>query len=139
MAIILEVLFYLCFVGLTFDHLVTGFVAVYFIARAKSSFKHLYGIDIPKNEFVTMLLKPWGTLGFFAGLVGVLVLLELETYKHFLLLLIILLLMRFSYRVKYVWQGMKVLKLSPQRNWLHVSIIVLCIIVFAWKYLSMVT
>lgn len=128
-------LFYLCFIGLMLDYLLTGLVSLFFPQRARHWFEYVYGIRL--SEETRLLLKPWGILGLFTAAAGILVLTDLAQYHAFLLLFAALLLARLVLRVVLARAVHERFKLSERRNIRQLSILLLCFLSILTKYLSL--
>ncbi|MCA9835604.1 MAG: hypothetical protein KC422_01755 [Trueperaceae bacterium] len=128
-------LFYLCFVGLILDHLITGFISLFFPEQARRWFEHFYSIRL--TDAMMLLFKPWGLLGLFAAASGIVMLFGLERYKYFLLLFAALVLGRLILRFVLAREVHERFKLSLRRNMRQVSILLLCMLTFIGKYLSL--
>lgn len=137
MYLFINIAFYIAFIGLALDHLITGLVATFFTSTAKRWFHGLYGLALPNNGYIDLLLKPWGSLGAFTGLVGLVVLSDIGRYKLFLLLFVGLLALRLVYRLRFAEQGVSELGLSAGRNRAHSLLIFICAALFVWKYTAL--
>ncbi len=125
--IIIKFLFALNLVLLAADHLFTGALGMFFPGRAVKTYSKLFGAEIPETKEYLIILKPWGALGIFAGLVGLLPVLDPKKYIWILGALVILLLMRLVYRLKFQKEATLSLKLARKRNLSHVGLILLCV------------
>lgn len=111
---------------LSLDHLVTGFMGVFYPKRAVALYQRLFGVHIELSEAITLLLKPWGALGIFAACATIYPIIDPERYIGVLVALLILLLIRIYIRMHNRSSGSAHLGLSKQRNHFHVGLIVLC-------------
>lgn len=123
---ILELLFSLNLILLSADHLFTGALAMFFPKRAVKTYAKLFGAEIPETKEYLVILKPWGALGIFAGLVGLLPVFDPKKYIFILGALVVLLMMRLIYRLKFQKDATSSLKLSPKRNLFHICLILAC-------------
>src|SRR5439155_22546493 len=57
---------------LALDHLVTGLAGVLFPDRAAGLYSRLFGASLSAGSPATAVLRPWGALAVFAGVVGIL-------------------------------------------------------------------
>src|SRR3989344_537716 len=97
----LETIFAVNLLLLASDHLYTGFLALFFPQKAVRIYRKLFGAELPETKEYLIILRPWGALGIFAGLAGLLPILDPQKYKLILLCLAILLLTRIIYRLKF--------------------------------------
>lgn len=123
---LLKIVFDLNLILLALDHLVTGSYGLFFPIKAIRMYKHLYGAEIPETREYFIILKPWGALGIFAGLVGLLPVLDPQKYFLILIALVILLVMRLIYRLALQKETEKHLKLSKKSNLRSIGLIVTC-------------
>lgn len=114
---------------LSLDHLITGGMALFFPKLAIKAYAKIFGAQLPETKEYTVILKPWGALGVFAGLIGILPILNPERYVGILYCFITLLCMRLYYRLKFQSDTQNFLSLSKKRNGKHVFLIVLCVLV----------
>ena len=123
---LLKLIFSLNLVLLSLDHLITGSFAIFFPNKAIKSLAVIYGTQIPPTQEYFVIMKPWGALGIFAGLVGLLPVYDSKRYIGVLMALVVLLMIRLVYRLKVKKDTEKFLKLSVNRNLHHVGLIVVC-------------
>lgn len=124
----IQFIFALNLILLSADHLFTGTLAMCFPRRAIRIYIKLFGAKIPDTQEYLVILKPWGALGIFAGLIGLFPVFNPEKYILILWPLAILLLMRLVYRLKFQKEAAVSLKLSRNRNLFHVGLISVCLI-----------
>ncbi|MFZ2150232.1 MAG: hypothetical protein WAV15_03695 [Minisyncoccia bacterium] len=122
----IEFIFILNLMLLAADHLFTGTLALFFPKIGIRIYKKLFGADIPETREYLVILKPCGSLGIFAGLVGLLPIFDPKRYIFILMALATLLLTRLTYRLKFQKEATLSLKLSPKRNLFHVGLILVC-------------
>ena len=125
--IIIKFLFSLNLVLLAADHLFTGALGMFFPKRAAKTYSKLFGAEIPETKEYLVILRPWGALGIFAGLVGLLPVFDPQKYIWILVALVALLFMRLIYRLKFQKEAALSLKLTRERNLSHVGLILLCV------------
>ena len=133
----LEILFTLNLILLSADHLFTGTLAMFFPMKAVKMYKNIFGAEIPETKEYLVILKPWGALGIFAGLVGLLPIFDPKKYIMVLEALVILLLMRFIYRIKFQEEAAASLKLSKKRNLFHIGLILLCAMIMVIQIIQL--
>lgn len=126
---ILKILFDLNLILLALDHLTTGAYGLFFPVKAIRMYRHLYGAEIPETREYFIILKPWGALGIFAGLVGLLPVVDPQKYFFILVALVILLCMRLVYRFTLQKETQAHLKLSKKSNLKSIGLIVICALV----------
>ena len=120
---VIKFIFALNLILLATDHLFTGMLAMFFPKRAAKTYAKLFGAEIPETKEYLVILKPWGALGIFTGLVGLLPVFDPKKYILILGALTVLLLMRLVYRLRFQKDVTSSLKLSPKRNVFHVGLI----------------
>ncbi|MDP2629830.1 MAG: hypothetical protein Q8P56_00290 [Candidatus Uhrbacteria bacterium] len=125
--IIIKFVFALNLILLAADHIFTGALGMFFPKRAARVYSKLFGAEIPEKKEYLVILKPWGALGIFAGLVGLLPVIDPEKYIWILCALVALLFMRLMYRLKFQKEAESSLKLTRERNLSHVGLILLCV------------
>lgn len=129
---ILELLFNLNLILLSMDHLYTGTLAMFFPKEAVKVCTKIFGVEIPETKEYFLILKPWGALGIFAGLVGLFPIFDPKKYVWILGALVVLLMLRLIYRMKFQKEAALFLKLSRERNLFHVGLILVCaFVIFA--------
>jgi hypothetical protein len=118
---------------LALDHITTGFLGIFFPNFALRFYKGLFGAEIPDTREYKMILKPWGALGVFAGIIGILPIIDPVRYQGILVSLIVLLGMRVWIRAKHFDDGETFLRISRKRNMLHIGLITLCALLIGWE------
>ena len=98
---LLKFIFNLNLIVLAFDHLFTGTLGLFFPARAVKIYAKIFGAELPPTKEYFMILKPWGALGIFAGIVGLLPVFDSDRYVLILVALVGLLFIRLVYRLKF--------------------------------------
>jgi len=114
---------------LSLDHLFTGFLALFLPKKAVKIYQTIFGAQVPESREYFVILKPWGALGIFAGLVGLLPIFDPRRYVLVLVALVILLLMRLMYRLRFQKDSKEFLQLSGKRNLFHVGLILICAVI----------
>ncbi len=125
----LQFLFALNLGLLALDHLFTGTLALFFPKKAIKMYQTIFGAQVPESREYFVILKPWGALGIFAGLVGLLPIIDPQKYKLVLVAFVILLIMRLIYRLRFQKDTKNFLRLSGKRNLLHVGLILICAVI----------
>lgn len=121
--ILLKAIFTLNLALLALDHFYTGLLALLFPLKAVKVYSRLFGVQIPATNEYFAILKPWGALGIFAGIIGLLPIFDPDKYVLIIVALVLLLAMRLFYRLKFQKDTEKFLKLSRGRNLRHVGLI----------------
>ena len=129
----LQFLFALNLALLALDHIFTGALALFFPKKAVKIYQTIFGAQVPDSREYFVILKPWGALGIFAGLVGLLPILDPNRYVLVLVALVILLLMRLVYRLRFQEDSKEFLQLSGKRNIFHVGLILVCAIIIVME------
>src|SRR3989344_2973426 len=99
--IFLKFIFTLNLALLALDHFYTGTLALFFPTKAVKVYSRLFGVQIPATSEYFVILKPWGALGVFAGTVGLLPIFDPDKYVLVIVALVLLLVMRLFYRLKF--------------------------------------
>ena len=108
---------YLNLVILAADHLTTGLAGVLFPQRATGLYQRLFGARFPADSPLTAILRPWGALGVFAGLTGLLPVYDVVRYRAILFPLLLLVVLRIFIRVSYDSATLQFFGLSRARNY----------------------
>lgn len=116
---------------LALDHLVTGLAGVLFPDRASGLYSRIFGARLPAGTPASAVLRPWGALGVFAGVVGVLPICDPVRYRPILFALLLLLGFRVFVRLTFDSATLEYFGLSPGRNYFHVYLIVQCAIIIS--------
>ena len=123
---LLKVIFNLNLILLALDHLITGGLALFFPVAAIKFYKIVFGANVPFTTGHLFILKPWGALGIFASLVGVLPIFDPVRYEKILWALVLLLVFRIFIRSQNNKNAEIYLNISSWRNILHIGLIALC-------------
>lgn len=126
---IIDIFFTLTIIGLSLDHLITGVTALFFPNQAIKLTKSLFGFTAKDDDFYKLIMKPWGALGIFAGLVGLIPIIHPEIHAPITVCLIILLLLRVNYRLTFAYS----LSIPKKKNQINLALIFLCIFAFVLK------
>jgi hypothetical protein len=108
------------------DHLITGLAGVFFPKRSAWLYQHLFGAQFPVDSPVVAVLRPWGALGAFAALAGVLPVWNPVRYRAILYVLLLLLLLRVFMRFSYDSATLQFFGLSSRRNYFHIYLVLQC-------------
>lgn len=122
----LNILFIFNLAVLSMDHFFTGTLAIFFPKRAMKIYSILFGVQIPSTKEYFAILKPWGALGIFTGIVGLLPIFDQQRFMPILVALVILLFLRIIYRFKFQKDVESSIKLSGTRNLRHIFLIFTC-------------
>lgn len=121
---------------LALDHLITGSLAIFFPKTAIKLYKIVFGAHLPMTQEYFVILKPWGVLGVFAGLVGTLPIYDPVRYHIILWPLLLVLILRVVVRSmnnKYIEIYLSV---NKKRNLFHMALIVLSVFVICVQIAS---
>ncbi len=132
----IEIVFSINLLLLSLDHLYSGSLALFFPKKAIRVYKKLFGADIPETVEYFAILKPWGALGVFAGIVGLLPVYDAKRYIGVLFALVVLLICRIIYRFAFQADSEKYIKLSKKRNAFHIMLIVICVVVMLLQLIT---
>lgn len=108
------------------DHLGTGLAGVFFPKRSAALYQRLFGARFPVDSPVVTVLRPWGALGVFAGVAGLLPLYDPVRYRAILYALLFLLGLRIFVRVGYDAATLQFFQLTPKRNYFHIYLVLQC-------------
>jgi hypothetical protein len=126
---------YLNLVVLAADHLSTGLAGVLFPKRAAGFYQRLFGARFPTESPLTAILRPWGALGVFAGLTGLLPVYDPVRYRAVLLPLLFLVVLRIFIRLSYDSATLQFFGLSRARNFFHLYLVAQCAAIIALQLL----
>lgn len=126
---------YLNLVVLAADHLTTGLAGVLFPKRAAGLYQRLFGARFPSDSPLTAVLRPWGALGVFAGLTGLLPVYDPVRYRLVLLALLFLVGLRIFIRLSFDSATLQFFGLSRSRNYFHVYLVTQCAAIIALQLL----
>ena len=111
---------------LALDHLITGLAGVFFPKRSGGLYQRLFGAHFPVESPVVDVLRPWGALGVYAGLTGLLPLYDPVRYRAILYGLLLLLTLRVFIRLSYNFATLQFFGLSRKRNSVHTYLVLQC-------------
>ncbi len=117
---------YLNLVVLAADHLTTGLAGVLFPKRAAGLYQRLFGARLPADSGLIAVLRPWGALGVFAGLTGLLPVYDPVRYRAILFALLLLAALRVLIRLSYDSATLQLFGLSRARNSFHLYLVIQC-------------
>jgi hypothetical protein len=126
---------YLNLVVLAADHLTTGLAGVLFPQRATALYQRLFGARFPADSPLTAILRPWGALGVFAGLTGLLPVYDAVRYRAILFPLLFLIVLRIFIRVSYDSATLQFFGLSRARNYFHLYLVTQCAFIIGLQLL----
>jgi hypothetical protein len=126
---------YLNLVVLAADHLSTGLAGVLFPKRATGLYQRLFGARFPTDSPLTAILRPWGALGVFAGLTGLLPVYDPIRYRAVLFSLLLLVVLRIFIRLSYDSATLQFFGLSRARNFFHLYLVTQCAAIIALQLL----
>jgi hypothetical protein len=122
--VILDTIFKLNLILLSLDHLITGGLGLFFPAIALRFYRKVFGINVPVTTAHLFIVKPWGALGIFAGLIGLLPVYDQSRYSAILYGLVVLLCLRVYMRISSARMAESQMQLSRKRNMFHVALII---------------
>jgi len=118
-------------VVLAADHLTTGLAGVLFPKRAAGLYQRLFGARFPADSPLIAILRPWGALGVFAGLTGLLPVYDPVHYRAVLFALLFLVVLRIFIRLNYDSATLQFFGLSRARNYFHLYLVTQCAAIIA--------
>src|SRR3989344_3976863 len=119
-------------------HIITGVISVFFPNFALRFYRILYGFHPKETEQLKMTLRPWGNFAIAIGVIGFMVLYNMDKFFLILFPFALLLLIRIGYRLKLRSQLYRDLKVTKVQNWRMIIIQLLGIILFTWFVFSLV-
>jgi hypothetical protein len=122
---------YLNLIVLAADHLTTGLAGVLSPKRAVGLYQRMFGARFPADSPMTAVLRPWGALGVFAGLAGLLPVYEMVRYRAILFPLLLLVVLRIFIRLSYDSATLEFFGLSRARNYFHLYLVTQCAAIIA--------
>jgi len=132
---LLHAIAYLNLVVLAADHLTTGLAGVLFPKRAAGLYQRLFGARFPADSPLTAILRPWGALGVFAGLTGLLPVYDAVRYRAILFPLLFLVVLRIFIRISYDSATLQFFALSRARNYFHLYLVTQCAFIIGLQLL----
>ena len=120
-----EILDWLAVAGLvlfTIYHVLTGIIGGAFSKYSLKFYKAIYGFQPRETEQLLMTFKPWGTLAFVVGLMGFVMLLDIERYSLMFIPMATLLVLRMGYRLYWRQNMYDFWQISPAQNWRQITI-----------------
>jgi hypothetical protein len=106
------------------DHFVTSIAGIFLPRRAAALYQRMFGAHLPLTPEMIVVLKPWGALGIFAAIAGILPIVDPQRYRGVLYALIVLLGLRVYIRLAHAGAAEAHFAISRRRNWFHVYLIV---------------
>lgn len=113
------------------DHLITSVAGIFLPRHAAALYQRMFGVRLVLTPEVVAVLKPWGALGVFAGLAGLLPIADPVRYRGILYALLVLLCLRAWIRVTQRRSTQVLFGISRARNWFHVYLIVQSAVIIA--------
>jgi len=113
------------------DHLTTGLTGVLFPRRAADLCQRLFGAKFPADSPMVAVLRPWGALGVFAGITGLLPVYDPVRYRAILFALLLLLVLRVNIRLNLDSASLQYFGLSSARNYVHLYLVTQCAVIIA--------
>lgn len=117
---------YLNLMVLAADHLLTGLAGVLSPKRAAGLYQRVFGAQFPADSPMVAVLRPWGALGVFAGLAGLLPVYDVVRYRAVLFILLLLVSLRVFIRLSYGAATLQFFGLSRGRNFFHLYLVIQC-------------
>lgn len=112
-------------------HLVTGVVSVCFPEFSEVFYQKLYHFHPTMTEQYKLVLKPWGALAFFAGVMGFYACWDPYRYRGVLVGLLILLATRVGYRTLFADELVEVFQIDKPRNAINSGMIAAEVVLFS--------
>ena len=122
---------YLNLIVLAADHLTTGLAGVLSPKRAVGLYRRMFGARFPADSPMAAVLRPWGALGVFAGLAGLLPVYDMVRYRAILFPLLLLVVLRIFIRLSYDSATLEFFGLSRARNYFHLYLVTQCAAIIA--------
>lgn len=137
MPLVLEILTLIYLFLFSLYHVITGTVSVFFPNFALKFYKTLYGFHPKETEQLKITLRPWGNFAIVTGVIGFIVLYDLDRFFLILFPFASLLIIRIWYRLILRKQLYKDLKVTRVQNWRMILIQLLGAILFSWFAFSL--
>jgi len=112
-------------------HVVTGVVSVGFPRFSERFYQALYHFHPQMTEQYTLVLKPWGALALFAGVVGGFAAWDPERYPGVVLAVAGLLALRVGYRTVFAADMTRVFRVDRRRNTVNSVVMAAEVVLFA--------
>jgi hypothetical protein len=106
-------------------HVVTGIVSVFFVDFSERFYQVLYHFHPEMTEQYKLVLRPWGALALFAGIVGLYAARDPRRYRGVVTALALLLALRVGYRSLLAPQLLEVFQIDYARNSAN-SVLIAC-------------
>lgn len=111
-------------------HVITGVISVFFPKLALKFNKTLYGFQPPDTVQYFLIVRPWGNLALAVGVIGFIVLANINKYYLMLFAFIILLSIRVGYRIILRKELKETFKITYSQNLRAIIIQILGILLF---------
>jgi len=118
-------------------HIITGVISVFFPNFAIRFYKMLYGFHPKETEQLKMTLRPWGNFAIVTGVIGFMVLYNIDRFFLILFPFALLLSIRIWYRLELRSQLYRDLKVTKLQNWRMIIIQLLGAVLFVWFAFSL--
>lgn len=112
-------------IALSLYHFWTGSISYLAPNAAMRFYANVYGCDPVERRHLLLILRPWGALAVFAGIVGLNGVWQPVTRPLIELGLVVLLLMRVGYRVGLRRELRDISRIAPHRNAISIGILLL--------------
>ena len=117
-------------------HVFQGFLSVFFSEFAIEFNKKLYGYKPKETEQLKMNLKPWGSLAFVVGIIGLIIFFNLKSGFIILPAFALLLIFRMGYRIMYKKTIKEYWQVSNFQNVRTILIQIIGIILFVLLFIK---
>lgn len=116
---------------LSTDHFITSAAGIFVPQKAARLYERMFGARMPLTPELIAVLKPWGALGIFAAIVGVLPIFDPIRYRGILYALLVLLILRVFLRIWNAHTARQHFNVSTGRNLFHIGLILVCAAIIA--------
>ena len=113
-------------------HLWTGSVSYMCPGLAMKFYHRFYDCNPVEQRHLRIILRPWGALALFAGLVGMAAVKEPSRHPAILGSLALLLLLRIGYRIGLRAELREISGIAPHRNWTSIACLAFGAAMLAW-------
>jgi hypothetical protein len=117
--------------GLSIYHVWTGAISYFAPGFAMRFYRRLYDCNPVEQRHLHIILRPWGALALFAGVVGLATLPDPRAHPVLTGALALLLALRVGYRVRLRHELHAISGIAPARNWANIAVLVLGIMILA--------
>lgn len=117
--------------GLSLYHVWTGAISYFAPGFALRFYRRFYDCHPVEQRHLHIILRPWGALALFAGVVGLATLPDPGAHPVLTGALALLLALRVGYRVRLRQELREISGIAPARNWANIALLLVGIGILA--------